>query len=384
MAGKARAASISIGPRVRKSPYFEATLRHGARAFTVYNHMYMPTMYTDPVTEYWSLVNDVTVWDVACERQVEISGPDAFDLVQYLTPRDMSKCEVGQCQYLVLTDEDGGIVNDAVLLRLGEQRFWLSAGDTDALLWISGVAINSGLKVQIFEPDVSPLQLQGPNSPQVARALFGDWALQLDYYWLKETSLDGISLVVARTGWSGELGYELYLQDSARGDQLWESIMQAGKAFNIAPIAPSTIRSIEGRLLSYMSDIRRADNPYILGMDRLVQLDKPGDFIGRQALERIKAEGAKRLLVGVEIDASPLEEANEEFWPVFEDGSTIGHITRCAHSPRLDRNIGFANVPVECAALGTRLAVATPAGKRKATVCKTPWFPAQTSIPKEL
>jgi glycine cleavage system aminomethyltransferase T len=383
MAAKARHALISIGPRVRKSPYFAATLRHGARAFTVYNHTYMPTSYTDPVTEYWSLVNDVTLWDVSCQRQVEISGPDAFDFIQYLTPRDMSKCEVGQAQYLLLTDEEGGIINDAVMLRLEQQRFWLSPGDGDVLLWATGVAVNSGKDVNIIDPDVSPLQLQGPKAPQVAKALFGDWALQLKYYWLKETTLDGIPLVVARTGWSGELGYELYLRDPNLGDELWQRVMGAGKEFHIAPIAPSVIRSVEGRLLSYASDITRADNPYVLGMDRFVELDQPGDFIGRQALENIKAAGVKRHLAGVEIHGEPLAEANDEFWAVSDAGQKMGHITRCVYSPRLEKNIGFANIPIAYAAIGTDLVLATPLGERTATVCESPWFPAQTAIPKE-
>jgi aminomethyltransferase len=381
MGGRPRSPLISIGARVRKSPYFDATLRAGASAFTVYNHTYMPTMYTDPVTEYWSLVNDVTVWDVACQRQVEISGPDAFSFIQYLTPRDMSKCEVGQCQYLLLTDEAGGIVNDAVMLRLEEQRFWLSPGDGDVLLWAAGVAVNSGMDVEIVDPDVSPLQLQGPKSPQVARALFGDWAVQLKYFWLRETTLDGIPLVVARTGWSGELGYELYLRDPDLGEQLWQRIVEAGEKYNIAAIAPSTIRSIEGRLLSYMSDITRADNPFILGMDRLVDLDQPGDFVGRKALEEIRAEGARRQLAGIEIAGEPLAAPNDAFWRASVAGQEIGHITRCVYSPRLEKNIGFANIPIEHASLGTELTLATPLGEMSATVCESPWFPSQISIP---
>ena len=384
MSGKVRSPLIAFGPRVRKSPYFEATLRHGARAFTIYNHMYMPTSYTNPVTEYWSLVNDVTVWDVACERQIEISGRDALEFIQGLTPRDMSKCQVGQCQYLIITDEEGGIINDAILLRLESERFWLSPGDGDVLLWAAGVGVNSGMDITIVEPDVSPLQLQGPKSPQVARALFGDWVLQLKYYWLKETSLDGIPLVVARTGWSGELGYELYLRDASYGDQLWRRVMEAGKAYNIAPIAPSTIRSIEGGLLSYPADVTRADNAFFLGIDRLVELDQPRDFIGRKALEKIKVEGVKRRLVGVEIHGEPLEAPNGEFWQVFGSGQKIGHITRCVYSPRLEKNIGFANVPSGHAAVGTELDLATPSGERPATVCEAPWFPPQKTIPEEI
>ena len=375
---------ISIGPRVRKSPYFDATLRYGAKAFTVYNHTYLPTFYGDNVADYWSLVNDVTLWDVACQRQVEISGPDAFEFIQFLTPRDMSKCEIGQCQYMVLTNQNGGIVNDAVLLRVEEQLFWLSPGDGDVLWWAMGVAVNSGLDVTVSEPDVSPLQLQGPKSPLVARALFGDWAVEMKYYWLRETVLDGIPLVVSRTGWSGELGYELYLRDSQYGDELWERVMAAGQPCNIAPAAPSTIRSIEGGLLSYVSDITLADNPYVIGMGRFVDFDQPGDFVGKAALQAINADGAKRRLVGIEIEGEPLLSPNEEFWDIDVDGSKVGHVTRCAHSPRLDRNIGWANVAVEFSNLGTRLSVASPTGNRPAVVCEAPWFKPHTKIPDEL
>jgi len=372
---------ISFGPRARKSPFFEATLRYGATAFTIYNHTYLPTSYGDNVADYWSLVNDVTLWDVACQRQVEISGQDAFDFIQFLTPRDMSKCEVGQCQYLVLTNQDGGIVNDAVMLRLEEQRFWLSPGDGDALWWAMGVAVNSGMAVNVTEPDVSPLQLQGPKSPLVARDLFGDWAVELKYYRLKETVLDGIPLVVSRTGWSGELGYELFLRDGQYGDELWERVMAAGKPYDIAPAAPSTIRSIEGGLLSYVSDITLADNPYVIGMDRFVDFEQPADFIGKDALRKIGERGPKRRLVGIEIQGRALATPNEEFWDVLDGGNRIGHVTRCTHSPRLDKNIGWANVPVEFSEVGTKLIVDSPDGEISATVCKAPWFPPQTKIP---
>jgi glycine cleavage system aminomethyltransferase T len=373
--------AISFGPRVRKSPYFEATLRYGARSFTVYNHTYMPTGYTNPVEEYWNLVKGVTLWDVSCQRQVEIAGPDAFRFIQYLTPRDMSRCKVGQCQYMVLTNEEGGIVNDAVLLRVREDQYWLSPGDGDVLMWASGVAINSGMDVRVFDPDVSPLQLQGPKSPYVARDLFGEWALKLKYYHLAETTLDDIPLVVSRTGWSGELGYEIYLRDSRYGEPLWEKIMAVGKPYGITPTAPNTIRSIEGGLLSYVSDIALTDNPFVIGMDRYVDLDQDDDFIGKTALARIRAEGVKRRLVGIEIDGAPLVGANEEFWAVSDNKHRIGHVTRCVHSPRLEKNIGWANVPVEYSAVGTSIVVTTIDGERRATVCESPWIKAETTIP---
>ncbi len=243
--------------------------------------MYMPTLFTGPVDEYWKLVNGVTVWDVSCQRQIEINGPDAFQFIRYLTPRNLSGSEAGKCLYVLLTDEHGCIVNDAVLLHLDDKKFWLSAGDGDALLWIQAVAINSGFDVQVLEPDVSPVQGQGPKSPHMMHALFGDWILKLGYYCLKEVMLDDIPVVVSRTGWSGELGLEIYLRNHCHGDRMWEMIMAAGEPWNIAPIAPSAIRSIEGGLLSYGSDITRQDNPYTLGMGQLVDLDQSHDFFGK-------------------------------------------------------------------------------------------------------
>ena len=375
--------AISFGPRVRKSPYFEATLRAGAKSFTVYNHMYMPTLYTDPVDEYWKLVQGVTLWDVACQRQVEISGADAYRFIQYLTPRDMSQCGVGHCWYLLLTDQAGGIVNDAVMLHLEDKRFWLSPGDGDVLLWALGAAVNSGMDVCVHEPDVSPLQLQGPKSPYVARDLFGHGIANMGYYALAETVLDGMPLVISRTGWSGELGYEIYLQDSGDGTRLWNLVMEAGAPHDIAPIAPSTIRSIEGGLLSYDSDLRRSDNAFLVGVDKLVDLEQPDDFIGKQALMDILEQGIDRHLCGLFIEGEALP-GNSEFWPVSAAGEVIGHVTRAAHSPRLERNIAYANLPMSHAEPGQAVQVMTDSGERAAQVCEWPWFPAQKTLPAEL
>ena len=282
---------------------------------------------------------------------------------------------------MVLTNQDGGIVNDAILLRVAEDQFWLSPGDGDVLMWASGAAVNSGMDVNVFEPDVSPLQLQGPKAPQVARALFGDWVLDLKYYRLKDTSIDGIPLVVSRTGWSGELGYEIYLRDSQYGDRLWERIMEAGKPYGIAPTAPNTIRSIEGGLLSYVSDMTLNDNPFVIGMDKFVNLDQPDDFIGKEALTKIKAEGVKRRLVGFEMPGEPLVGSNEHFWTVLNDGEKIGHVSRCVFSPRLEKNIGWANVAIEQSNVGTQIDIDTTDGIRPAVVCDAPWFPPQIKIP---
>lgn len=374
---------LTIGPRVRKSPFFDATMRWGAKAFTVYNHVYMPTHYGDPVAEYWKLVQDVTLWDVSCQRQIRITGPDAHEFIELLTPRDLRDCPSHKCLYVLLTAPDGGIVNDAVLMRMQENEYWLSPGDGDVVLWAQGVAARAEMDVVVEEADVNPLQLQGPKSPRVACRLFGRTALELGYYHVTEVELDGVRLTLSRTGWSGELGYEIYLHDRSRGDWLWERIMEAGADCGIAPAAPNTIRSIEGTLLSYGSDIRREDNPYTPGLGRLVDLDKPAEFIGRESLRRIHNEGPARRLVGIEISGGPIP-GNPSFWPVLDGHRKTGHVSRCAWSPRLQRNIGFANVPAADAATGTPLTVAHPDGPRPAVVVESPWFPAAKDIPADI
>ena len=231
-----------IQPWYRKSPYFESTKRAGCRSWGLYNHMLLPTLYDDPATEYWALLNGVTMWDVAVERCVEISGPDAFEFTNLLTCRDLTTCAVGQCKYVLLIARRGGIVNDPVLLRLEEDRFWLALADSDALLYAKGVAAFAGLDVDIEEADVAPMQIQGPRSRDVVRALFGDEIADLRYYWCAEAEVNGIPVVVSRTGWTGEVGYEVYLRDSSRGDELWRLVEEAGAPFDIRAIAPSEAR----------------------------------------------------------------------------------------------------------------------------------------------
>jgi glycine cleavage system aminomethyltransferase T len=295
------AEEFGFGTQVRKSPYFDATIRWGAKGFSVYNHMYIPRDFGDAEQNFWNMVNGATLSDVAVERQVEITGPDAAEFTQLLTPRNLSECAVGQCKYVLLTNNQGGILNDPILLRLGENHFWLSLADSDILLWARGVAVNSNLNVNICEPDVSPLQLQGPQSGKIMRKLFGERIDTLRYYWLEEFELAGIPLVVSRTGWSSELGYELYLRDGSRGDELWELIMAAGQDFGLKPGHTSSIRRIEGGMLSYHADIDADTNPYELGLGRLVDLDMDAEFIGKAALKQIFAQGVTRKQVGLHL-----------------------------------------------------------------------------------
>lgn len=371
---------FGFGTQIRKSPYFDATVRWGAKGFSVYNHMYIPRDFGDPEQNFWNLVNDAILCDVAVERQVEITGPDAAKFTQMLTPRDLSKMAVGQCKYILITNADGGILNDPILLRLAENHFWISLADSDVLLWAQGVAVNSGLDVTIREPDVSPLQLQGPKSGLIMKELFGEDIMDLKYYWLREVDLDGIPLIVSRTGWSSELGYELYLRDGSRGDELWEKIMVAGMDHGLKPGHTSSIRRIEGGMLSYHADADINTNPYELGFDRLVNLDMEADFIGKAALKRIKEEGISRKQVGLIIDGEPLKGPNTTFWGINKDGETIGKVTSAVYSPRLEQNIALAMVDIEHLELGAGVEVISGSGPKAARMVEFPFYDPKKSI----
>ncbi len=371
---------FGFGTQIRKSPYFDATVRWGATGFSVYNHMYIPRDFGDPVQNFWNLINDAILCDVAVERQVEITGPDAARFVQMLTPRDLSKMAVGQCKYVLITNAQGGILNDPILLRLAENHFWISLADSDILLWAQGVAVHSGMDVTIREPDVSPLQLQGPKSGAVMRALFGDDIMDLRYYWLRRVELDGIPLIVSRTGWSSELGYELYLQDGSRGDELWEKIMAAGVPLGLKPGHTSSIRRIEGGMLSYHADADIDTNPYELGLDRLVNLEIEADFIGKDALRRIKSNGPTRRQVGLVIEGAPLSGPNTTFWPVTKGDRTVGKVTSAIHSPRLGQNIALAMLSADAAQIGARVQVHTRTGLLDATIVERPFYDPKKTI----
>ena len=372
--------NFGFGTQIRKSPYFNSTVKWGATGFSVYNHMYIPRDFGSPEQNFWNLVNEAILCDVAVERQVEITGPDATKFIQLLTPRDLSKLSVGQCKYVLIVNNEGGILNDPVLLRLKENHYWLSLADSDILLWAQGVAVNSNLDVKIIEPDVSPLQLQGPNSGKIMESLFGESINDLKYYWLRELDLDGIPLIISRTGWSSELGYELYLRDASKGDELWEKIMLAGKEFGLKPGHTSSIRRIEGGMLSYHADADINTNPYELGLDRLVNLDIEANFIGKDALKKINKDGIKRKQVGIILHCDPLEGPNTTFWEITKNNVVVGKITSAVYSPRLKKNIALALVLVDKSELGTELEVEVMSNKIKAIVVEKPFYDQKKKI----
>ena len=371
---------FSFGTQVRKSPFSDAALRWGARGFSVYNHMYIPRDFGDPVQNFWNLVNKAILCDVAVERQVEIMGEDAARFTQYLSCRDLSSCAVGQCKYVLLTDQDGGVINDPILLKLAEDHFWLSIADSDVLLWAKGVAAASDMQVTVREPDVSPLQLQGPLSRDILRAAFGDAPADLKYYRFMEVDWNGVPLIISRTGWSSELGYEIFLRDGAYGDDLWEYLMQVGGPMGLHPGHTSSIRRIEAAMLSYHADMTLANNPFELGMDRLVDLDMDADFVSKAALQKISREGVQQCQVGVTFDGAPIPGSNDDFWPIKVAEQAVGYVTSAVYSPRLEQNIALALVKAKYAEIGTQISLETGFGVRAGVITPKPFYDPRKTL----
>ena len=373
---------FGFGTQIRKSPFFDATVRWGAKAFSVYNHMYIPRDFGNPEENYWNLVNDAILCDVAVERQVQIKGPDASKFVQMMSPRDLSSMQIGQCKYVILTNQDGGILNDPVLLKVADDCYWFSLADSDILFWAQGIATSGDFDIEICEPDVSPLQLQGPKSRDIMVKIFGKKIHDLKYYWFEKFQLGEIELLISRTGWSSELGYEIFLLNASQGDKLYEEIMLIGEEMGLRPGHTSTIRRIEGGMLSYHADMDINTNPFELGLDRLIDLDKEFDFIGKEALIKIHNNGVERRQVGLTIEDEPLNGPNTRFWNVMDDNQVIGRVTSAVYSPRIKENIALAMLKIEYTSIGTEVKIDLGAKKVVACVTEKPFYDPKKSITK--
>jgi glycine cleavage system aminomethyltransferase T len=374
---------VQRGARNRRTPYYEATQRYGPKGFTVYNHMYFPIRFDSFEAEFDALLNGVTLWDVAVERCLEISGPDGFRFAQLMTPRDLSKCAVGQGKYVLICDSDGGIVNDPVLTRMDEHTFWFALASSDALLFARGLKnAFPDLDVTIREADVAPLQVQGPKSKDLMVKLLGPEILDLKYYFWTDAKIAEAPVVVTRTGWTSEIGYEVYLTDTTRGTDVFEAIMEAGREFGIVPTGPSDIRRIEGAIFNWGADMTYENDPIEMGLDRLVAWDLPDEAsISIAALRRIRETGAARKINGVEFDGAPFPELNNVKWPALEGGERIGKVTSAIHSPRLGKNIGYCWLPADHSSEGVSVTVETEWGARTATVVPMPFVDPDKTIP---
>ncbi|MEZ4605792.1 MAG: glycine cleavage T C-terminal barrel domain-containing protein [Deinococcales bacterium] len=361
--------------RVRPSPFYEITLSEGVTGFSAYNHMFMPTGYGDPEGEYWRLIRSVSMWDVAVERQVQLKGPDAAVLAQILSSRDLSNCKIGQGKYVAICNHDGILINDPILLKLEPQLFWLFIADSNIWFWARAIAAERKLKVEISEPDVSPLAIQGPKAEDVTAALFGDWVRGLKYFWFKETYLEDIPLVLARSGWSKQGGFELYLRDSGKAQKLWQRVKEAGQPWGIGPGSPNPAERIESGLLSYGGDTDENTNPFEVRLGKYVNLDLPDEVIGMKALKKIHQQGPKRHQLGMVLELPQAPPPQYRWKAIYKNGNKVGDMTASIWSWRLEKAIAYALISRDCQA-GDRVEVEveSAAGLIGATLCELPFL----------
>jgi aminomethyltransferase len=318
--------------------------------------MLMPKSYGNPEEEYWRLIKGVAQWDVSVQRQVELIGPDAHLLAQALTTRDVSKCKIGQGKYTPICNHLGILLNDPIFLKLANDRFWFSIADSNIWFWAQAIAAERGLDVLVNEPNVSPMAVQGPKAEDVVANLFGDWVRDLNYFWFRETTVSNIKVILQRSGWSKQGGYEIYLMEPEKGEKLWNLVKEAGKPFEIGPGNPNTVERIESGLLSFGDDTDSKTNPFEVRLGKYVDFTNSINSIGIQALIEIKSTGISRHQLGVTFDHKmPLE--SSLFWhPIFFEGKRIGDLTNCIWSYRLKKNLGFALVSYS-SVVGDRVSV---------------------------
>ena len=346
------------------------------KSYTVYNHMLLPTQFRGVEQDYHHLRSAVQIWDVSCERQVELVGPDASRLAQLLTVRDLRSFAVGRCGYAPVVDNEGFLINDPVVLRLADDRFWFSVADSDVVLWAGGLAHGLGLDVSVFEPDVGPLAVQGPYAEDVVAAVFGEQVRKVRFFKFAPMTFHGHEFIVARSGWSAQGGFEIYVDDAELGALLYDTLMAAGQHRDIGPGCPNLIERIEAGLLTYGTDVTRADTALEAGLERYCSLNAPIDAIGIDALRRQVAAGIARRITGFMIEGEAVPHVRWP-WPIAVDGSRVGAITSAVWSPRLGGNVALGMLGIEHTALGTAVTVDAPDGARNARVVEVP-FPGSS------
>ena len=353
---------LNMSRRIRRTPYTDRVEQAGVRGFSVVNHMLLPKAFGPTVEEdYWHLREHVQIWDVSVQRQVQITGPDAAALVQWMTPRNIAKAKIGDCFYIPIIDAKGGLINDPVMLKLAEDQFWLSIADSDVLLYAMGLALGRDMDVDIIEPDVNTLSIQGPKAEDLLASIFGNNIRNIGFFKFGWIEFKGTSQLIARSGYSRQGGFEIYLQGAHLGSDLWDTVWEAGLPFNISPGCPNLIERIEGGLLSYGNEMTRENNPFEIGHGKFCVVDGSIDYIGRSALQKIATEGVSREIRGITFDGDPCPTCSQP-WPVFAANQQVGQITSGIWSPRLKKNVGQSMIDRDFWEPGQPVKVVLPNG----------------------
>lgn len=358
---------ISISRRLRETPFTRRVTEAGVKGYTVYNHMLLPTVFDSIEADYHHLKQHVQVWDVACERQIEVRGPDAARLMQMLTPRDLRGMTPGQCYYVPIVDETGGMMNDPVALKFADDKFYISIADSDLLFWAKGLAYGFRLDVDINEPDVAPLAVQGPKADELMARVFGDQVRDIRFFRFGMFNVEGRDMAIARSGYSKQGGFEIYVDGTEHGETIWDKLFKAGEDLNVRAGCPNLIERIEGRLLSYGNDMTRENTPHECGLGKFCDTQVAIGCVGRDALLRVASEGPVRQIRSFAIDGDAVPPCTA-IWPVYADGERVGRVTSAAWSPDFKTNVAIGMIRMTHWKDGTRVEVETPDGMCTATV----------------
>ncbi len=360
-------ALLSHSRRLRVTPFTTGVEAAGVKAYTVYNRMLLPTVFEDPVSDYHHLKTQVQVWDVAVERQVELVGPDAARLMQMITPRDLRKMQPDQCFYVPIVDQNGKMLNDPVAIKHSETRWWVSIADSDLLFWIKGLALGTGLNVDVFEPDVSPLAVQGPKADILMERIFGPMVHDIRFFRHKRLPFNGTDFIVARSGYSKQGGYEIYVEGHQNGMALWEALFNAGANLDVRAGCPNLIERIEGGLLSYGNDMTMQNSPFECGLGKFCNAPDDVDYIGKNAIMLERLTGPTRQIRAVSIAGAPVPPVATT-WALSRGDQWVGEVTSAAWSPDYETNVAIAMVDAPHWEAGTLLQVHAPDGIREAEV----------------
>ena len=366
--------ALARSNRIRRTWWTDAVEAAGCSAFSVYNRMLLPAVFRSLEEDCAHLKAHVQLWDVSCERQVEIEGPDAARLVQLMTPRNLSKAEEGQCLYIPIVDERGGMLNDPVAVKRAEDRWWISIADSDLLLYAKGLALGRGLHVIIREPDVNILAVQGPKSEELMTRIFGEAVREVRFFRGISLPFQGVPQFMARSGYSTQTGFEIYVEGSEHAEPLWDAMMEAGADLDVRAGCPNLIERIESGLLSYGNDMTAENTPYECGLGRLCKDAAALECIGNEALVREASEGPRRMIRGLRISGGAVPACREP-WPVESDGRRVGRVTSATWSPDLRTNVAIAMIERDWWEPETVLTVQAPDGARQATVQTLPFIP---------